>query len=410
VVPARYRRALPDPLFLLAGGPGQGARSYARLAVRGFSEINRRRDIVLVDLRGTGGFSRLECPAASLDPLTQLGAETGLSFDAADCLARLGEDPRNFGAVEQVADLEAVRRALGSPRINLWGGSYGTRTALWYARAFPAAVRTVVLDGAAPPEVRFPSSVPFDGQAALDRLLTDCAAEVPCSSAFPGAPRALRNLAGTARSGTGRTAADGSPYGFGAPRPSHPGWPRTGAAGRPLRAGAGEPDPVVSRSRRSRRLRPGRGAGGSGCRVVDRDDGARLNPHDPLLGADGAGKTTTLRLLTGLLRSDAGVARIDGLEVARAPESALARLGVLPDAAGLYPHLSVREQLEYAGRLHGLAGPRLTGRIDGLLAELGLVQLAARCGPCCGAWPTRAGQSSSRAISSRRWPSFATAW
>jgi pimeloyl-ACP methyl ester carboxylesterase len=194
VVPARYRRAAPDPLFLLAGGPGQGARSYGRLAVRGFSEVNQRRDIVLVDLRGTGDSSRLACPTATSDPLAQLGADAGLSFDAAGCLAGLEEDPRNFGAVEQVADLEAVRRALGYGRINLWGGSYGTRTALWYARAFPESVRAVVLDGAVPPEVRFPSSVPVDGQASLERLFADCAADPTCRAAFPGLPERFAAL------------------------------------------------------------------------------------------------------------------------------------------------------------------------------------------------------------------------
>jgi sodium transport system ATP-binding protein len=73
-----------------------------------------------------------------------------------------------------------------------------------------------------------------------------------------------------------------------------------------------------------------------------------------LLGANGAGKSTTLRMLYAVLRPDAGDALIDGESVGRAPLAALSRLGVLPHGAGLYPNLSARENVEYFGALHGL--------------------------------------------------------
>ena len=88
-----------------------------------------------------------------------------------------------------------------------------------------------------------------------------------------------------------------------------------------------------------------------------------------LLGANGAGKTTTLRCLAGLLVPDAGRVVVDGIDVAQQPRAALARLGVLSDARGLYPRLSARENIVYYGRLHGLSAQAADARAM-LLAEV----------------------------------------
>ncbi|MBX3703081.1 MAG: ATP-binding cassette domain-containing protein [Steroidobacteraceae bacterium] len=89
-----------------------------------------------------------------------------------------------------------------------------------------------------------------------------------------------------------------------------------------------------------------------------------------LLGPNGAGKSTTLRILYTVLRPDAGVAQIDGIDVAADPLATRRAIGVLPHAAGIYPQLTGRENIAYFGELHGLGGPRLTGRIEELVAEL----------------------------------------
>ena len=89
-----------------------------------------------------------------------------------------------------------------------------------------------------------------------------------------------------------------------------------------------------------------------------------------LLGPNGAGKTTTLRMLSSLVRPDAGRALVDGVDVARDPHAALARLGILPDGRGLYPRLTAREHLEYFGGLHGLAPAVLATRIEHLVELL----------------------------------------
>jgi sodium transport system ATP-binding protein len=96
------------------------------------------------------------------------------------------------------------------------------------------------------------------------------------------------------------------------------------------------------------------------------------------LGPNGAGKTTTLRMLTTLLRPDSGTCRVDGIEVARDPIAARRRLGVLPDAHGLYPRLTAREHVRYFAGLHGMSSKAADASGDRLLAQLGLSELASR--------------------------------
>jgi sodium transport system ATP-binding protein len=97
-----------------------------------------------------------------------------------------------------------------------------------------------------------------------------------------------------------------------------------------------------------------------------------VNLHAPdghitgLLGPNGAGKTTTLRMLAGLIGADGGTMRVDGIDVATRPRDALARMGVLSDARGLYPRLTARENIVYYGRLQGMAGEAAHARAEAL--------------------------------------------
>jgi sodium transport system ATP-binding protein len=97
-----------------------------------------------------------------------------------------------------------------------------------------------------------------------------------------------------------------------------------------------------------------------------------------LLGPNGAGKTTALRVLYGVLAPDAGHAEVDGHDTRTARLQAQARLGVLAHAQGLYPRLTAREHLRYAGRLHGLTGAALEARIAALVDLLDLDDFADR--------------------------------
>jgi sodium transport system ATP-binding protein len=97
-----------------------------------------------------------------------------------------------------------------------------------------------------------------------------------------------------------------------------------------------------------------------------------------LLGPNGAGKTTTLRMLYTLMAPERGQVRVDGIDAAREPLAVRRRLGVLPDARGLYKRLTARENIDYFGRLHGLQGEALAARREALIATLEMGEFAAR--------------------------------
>jgi sodium transport system ATP-binding protein len=131
---------------------------------------------------------------------------------------------------------------------------------------------------------------------------------------------------------------------------------------------------------------PGPRAGWSGWRasrvpvhaVRDVSLHARPGCITGLLGPNGAGKTTTLRMLAGLIRPDDGTIDVDGFDVLREPNSALARMGVLADARGLYPRLSARENIVYYGVLHGMARDAAEQRAEELARTLDLAPLLDR--------------------------------
>ena len=97
-----------------------------------------------------------------------------------------------------------------------------------------------------------------------------------------------------------------------------------------------------------------------------------------LLGANGAGKTTTLRMVAALITPDSGRITVDGLDVATQPRLTLARMGVLSDARGLYPRLTVRENSVYYGRLLGMASTAAHQRADELADLLAMRELLER--------------------------------
>lgn len=185
VLPALGNDPEPDPLFFLAGGPGQGAAEMATPLRDLFRRIQATRDIVLVDQRGTGESHPLDCEVDddSLQTLTE--PLTASLARLKQCLAGFDADPRFYTTPIAMDDLDEVRRYLGYDRINLYGGSYGTRAALVYLRRHESTVRAVVLDGVAPPDMRLPLFFARDAQRALDRLIADCAADAVCGQRHP---------------------------------------------------------------------------------------------------------------------------------------------------------------------------------------------------------------------------------
>jgi len=191
LLPALAQHKLPDAVFFFAGGPGQSAIELAGPVAAQLGRLNNRRDLVFVDQRGTGRSAPLRCESdrQALRPLAeQLDPQRQLA-QLASCREQLTRLPygdlRRYTTSIAMADVEAVRVALGAPAIDLVAASYGTRAALEYMRLFPRAVRRVVLDGVAPADMVLPASFSIDNQAALDALFDWCAGDADCRARHP---------------------------------------------------------------------------------------------------------------------------------------------------------------------------------------------------------------------------------
>ena len=199
VLPALARNRQPDPVFFFAGGPGQSALEMAGSVSRLLARVANRRDIVLVDQRGTGRSAPLVCEEAQpTSPLAEVADLTRTISRLRACRERLERLPhgqlQHYTTALAMLDVDAVRQALGAARINLVGGSYGTRAALEYMRQFPQAVRRVVLDGVAPADMALPASFSTDNQAALDAAIDACTADKACAARLPDLRRRWQAL------------------------------------------------------------------------------------------------------------------------------------------------------------------------------------------------------------------------
>lgn len=191
VLPAVSRNKKPDPVMFFAGGPGQSAIDLAGSVGRLLGRFSNRRDIVLIDQRGTGRSAALRCDGddAADRPLRETADSQAQLQALVRCRQALQALPqgdlRQYTTSVAMQDAEAVRRVLGLGPVNLVGVSYGTRAALEYLRQHPQAVRRVVLDGVAPPDMVLPSSMGVDAQAAFDALLAWCDADSACRRDHP---------------------------------------------------------------------------------------------------------------------------------------------------------------------------------------------------------------------------------
>jgi len=218
-VPAISLNKAPDPLFLIAGGPGTSAVDLYTSSAGPFDRVRRDRDIILLDQRGTGRSHRLDCSYETENVFEKFNeVEVGpANRKCRDDLSKTS-DLRQYTTSIAVRDLDAVRVALGYDRINLYGGSYGTRVAQHYARKYPKATRTLILDGVINPEQVLGPAIALDAEYALDRILRRCTNDADCARAFadPVADyRALRGaLAAKPVRATVAEAATGRPLNF----------------------------------------------------------------------------------------------------------------------------------------------------------------------------------------------------
>ena len=184
-VPAISLNKKPDPLFLIAGGPGTSSVDLYTSSSGSFERVRRDRDIILVDQRGTGRSHRLDCDYGNKNLFERID-DVEVGPDNVKCRDELTKksDLRMYTTSVAVRDLDQVRQLLGYERINLYGNSYGTRVAQHYARRYPKATRTVILDGVVNPEVVLGPAIAIDAERALERILARCTRDAACAKAF----------------------------------------------------------------------------------------------------------------------------------------------------------------------------------------------------------------------------------
>lgn len=179
----------PDPVLFLAGGPGQAASDTAAVVAAALGQVRQQRDVFLVDQRGSGGSQPLRCLDASGQALpvpTQAGVEA-LTDYARDCANALHQraDVRQYTTTAAVADLDAVRAALGVERLNLVAVSYGTRVAQQYAARHPTRVRTLILDGVVPNDLVVGGEFATTFEQAIAQQAVQCRRDPACARRFP---------------------------------------------------------------------------------------------------------------------------------------------------------------------------------------------------------------------------------
>jgi pimeloyl-ACP methyl ester carboxylesterase len=209
--PASTPQAEADAFTVIQGGPG-GSSIDLYLRMRHlFSGIQKKRDIIVVDQRGTGRSNMLGCPSDDEEFIdTDFDPELTKKL-ASECLENLSknsesnsDNPAALGAVGDarfyttsiaVQDLEALREAAGYPQLNIYGTSYGTRVAQHYVRRFPEQTRSIILDGVAHVGLNLAGGeIARRSQEAFDRIVGRCKALKPCAEQLGDINRKFQEL------------------------------------------------------------------------------------------------------------------------------------------------------------------------------------------------------------------------
>jgi pimeloyl-ACP methyl ester carboxylesterase len=183
VLPATGEPRAPDPFFWFEGGPGGSAVDSLPSIAPGFAELNKHRDLVFVDQRGTGGSNRLVCPEP--EGALDIDDAVALKAYAESCVESLDTDPAWYTSRAFADDIDDVRQALGYEQINIVGVSYGATSVQVYLLHHAEHVRTMTMLSGTLLDYPIFERVAWSSQRALDRLFARCAADEACRSAFP---------------------------------------------------------------------------------------------------------------------------------------------------------------------------------------------------------------------------------
>jgi pimeloyl-ACP methyl ester carboxylesterase len=191
VLPATDPHPKPDPVFFFGGGPGEAIAGEAGYDIEAQKELRKDgqdRDFVSIDQRGTGEPDRLGCNLGGQDSDLQTYLGEMFPVDAVrKCREELEKkyDLTLYTTDIAMDDIDDARAWLGYGKINLIGGSYGTRAVQTFLRRHPKSVRTAILNGVVPMDETLPLSHAAGGQRSLDLLLGWCEKDAACHGAFP---------------------------------------------------------------------------------------------------------------------------------------------------------------------------------------------------------------------------------
>ena len=208
VIPAEADTPGLDAFFALAGGPGRAGTAFFGWLPGLFADVHARRDIVLVDQRGTGGSNALVLPPMpDTTGLSQAEVDAHLQTWADDWLTSIEAEPRQYTSSVAADDLDAVREALGYDLIDLYGPSYGATLAQYYIRQHPGHVRVAIMDGGTPLDVHALERMATNSQAALEACSTAAPTTLPATPPCRICPASGRSWAAALATGidTGMT-------------------------------------------------------------------------------------------------------------------------------------------------------------------------------------------------------------
>jgi pimeloyl-ACP methyl ester carboxylesterase len=182
-----------DPVLLIAGGPGAIAyteRRFAEMWKGKFKDLPwlDGRDLIVYDQRGVGGARpALECPEidATRDDPMNLDRAKAAMIACRERFAREGVDLLAYDTNANADDVLAIKAAFGFKSLNLWGQSYGTRVALTLMRRNPEGIRSVILDGAYPPEIAGKLHMASAFVATMERVFEACEKDEECRADYP---------------------------------------------------------------------------------------------------------------------------------------------------------------------------------------------------------------------------------
>lgn len=186
-----------SPLFLLAGGPGQSAREAFGRMPGLITAWSKHRDIVLMDIRGTGDSDPIECDLDTTDDHSDSIEQSTAKIvnTLKGCQVKMKDRrPHHYFTPRLADDIDAVRQALGYETISLYGGSYGTRLAMEYARRHDAHTHALVLDGIAPVALAMPWNFAQTFEASWNKIADYCEQDQACNTRFPKMRSSLSRL------------------------------------------------------------------------------------------------------------------------------------------------------------------------------------------------------------------------